>query len=108
MDEKGGHDENRSEPNGNIEQGLATAEIEKNDMATQTILEVKAARETETVADDMNDAQWGRLRVKRYATMMNGKRVWIIGIFEGGECRSNYDEVVEHQEKKPPGNDREK
>eukprot|EP00972_Heterocapsa_arctica_P087992 12973841-Heterocapsa_arctica.AAC.1 len=67
-----------------------------------------AASETETVADDTTHAQWGRLRIKGYATMMNGKKVWIISIFEECPGRSNCDEVVEHQENKSSGSDREK
>ncbi len=108
MDEKGVHDANRSKSNADIEESLATAEHEEHYVETPEILEMKATRETESVADDTNDAQWGRVRVKGYATMMNGTHCWIICIFEEGHSRSNYDEVLEHQETKPSGSDREK
>jgi hypothetical protein len=108
MDETGVHDANRSNCNADLEESLATAELEEHDVETQEILELMGTREPERVADDTNDEQWGRLRVEVYTMMMNGKKIWLLGIFEGCPCCSNNDEVVEHQEKKPSGSDREK
>ena len=102
------HDEHPSKSPADIEESLATAKLEGNDMETQESLEVKAAKETEKVADDTNDAHGKPLRRKGYAAMMDGKRMVIVCIFQECDCRRNYEEVVEHQEKKPSGTDREK
>eukprot|EP00972_Heterocapsa_arctica_P029170 4288995-Heterocapsa_arctica.AAC.1 len=64
MHEKGVHDEHRSKSNVDIEECLATAKLEENDMKTQESLDVTAAKETERVADDTNGAHGGRLRFK--------------------------------------------
>lgn len=101
------HDEHPSKSSADIEESLATAKLEGNDMEPQESLEVKVSKETEKMADDTNDAHGKPLRRKGYAAMMHGKRMVVMCIFQSCECRSNYEEDVEHQEKKPSGTDNE-